>query len=983
MPDRASHQHRVTGALLITMGGIFSTKPAYCTRRHGVTQDVALIDDEFDLFDSRLEVHYTAGDNSTISNEDRILEILQEGAITGDDRFALRIEAFLLKLAYTNDKVLSLSNSRTQILAHQIESTHRIINSLNPRYLLADEVGLGKTIEAGLVIKELIFRHGYKRILIVCPASLCMQWQNEMENKFNERFVVMDRREFKKNRREKSTKNSNPWNLLDKVICSLDFIKSESHIENLKRTKWDVIIFDESHRLRRDSLKSTLAYNVAEILSVNTNALLLLSATPFRGKLEELYFLVRLLDKNLLGPFQTFFNTYCLNNTDLSTLRSKLSEVIIRRTKTDVGGFTKRHARTIRFELYTDERLLYDETTRYVVEEFNRAMQSENRAVGFVMTVFQKLLDSSSFALSSALKNRKQHLSALIESGNTDLLKQSALGKNIAWDEIEAEEDENADTMVNEILKKTYREIREEIAVLEYLIHIADAITLNKKGEKLVEIIRRLKKNNVKKVLIFTQFRTTQEYLQGILSEFSVELFNGSMDKNQKENAIQNFKDRADILISTEAGGEGRNLQFCNVLINYDLPWSPLKIEQRIGRIHRFGQPKDVYVYNFSTADTVAERVLEVLTRKLKLFEESIGTPDIMLGQIEEELNLNSIFMDIASKRKSIRKINAEIDARVETARRSYEKLNDLAIASRLDFNYDEYYKTTMNERKISNKRIESFISRLRDNSEFINEYIGKKNALTRLYPVKKYPDGSSPKKRHGTFDSARALDNENLEFLAFGNPIVDHLISECQGSSFGGETGIQYINYHKPFYGFVSYYIITFHSSSSHQELVPVCVPVSRQLTGEECADIEKLVIEQRFNKTAQSRTAAAAIRQVTSNIEEHIESSRQKIFDKAEKRAAEIKRDMENPVTMEIDKITTSYDQRIKEFEEQLERQVCQMKWFDKDMKSAITRTKNKIAREKREKMLSLSRQERFSDVVYTIEMLGAGILISLNSK
>lgn len=948
-----------------------------------MTQDVALIDDDFDLFDSRLEVHYTAGDSNTITSEERILELLQEGGFSDSERFALRIEAYLLKLAYTNDKVLSLSNSRTQILAHQIESTHRIINSLNPRYLLADEVGLGKTIEAGLVIKELIFRHGYRRILIVCPASLCMQWQSEMENKFNERFVIMDRREIKKTRREKGAKNSNPWNLLDKVICSLDFIKSESHIEDLKKTKWDVIIFDESHRLRRDSLKSTLAYNAAEILSANANALLLLSATPFRGKLEELYFLVRLLDKNLLGPFQTFFNTYCLNNTELSTLRNKLSEVIIRRTKTDVGGFTRRHARTIRFELYAEERLLYDETTRYVAEEFNRAMQSENRAVGFVMTVFQKLLDSSSFALSSALKNRKLHLAALLDSGNRDLLKQSAMGKNIAWDELDPEDDENIDAMVNETLKKTYAEIREEIIILEYLIRIADSITLNKKGEKLVEIIRRLKKGNVKKVLIFTQFRTTQEYLKGILSEFSVEVFNGSMDKNQKEDAIQNFKDSADVLISTEAGGEGRNLQFCNVLINYDLPWSPLKIEQRIGRIHRFGQPKDVFVYNFSTADTVAERVLQVLTRKLKLFEESIGTPDIMLGQIEEELNLNSIFMDLASKRKSIRKINAEIDARVETARRSYEKLNDLAIASRLDFNYDEYYKTTMNERKISNKRIESFISRLRDNSESLHDYLGKKNTLTRLYPVKKYPDGTLPKKRHGTFDSVRALENENLEFLAFGNPIVDSLISECQGSGFGGETGIQYINYRKPFYGFIAYYIITFHTSSSHQELVAVCIPVSRQLTDEECGEVEKFVIEQRFNKITNSRNTASAIRQVASHIEEHVDSAHERILSKAVTRAAEIKCSMANPVTQEIEKITSSYDQRIKEFEEQLERQVCQMKWFDKDMKSAITRTKNKIAREKREKMLSLGRQERFSDVVYTIEMLGAGVLISQGNK
>jgi SNF2 family DNA or RNA helicase len=199
-----------------------------------------------------------------------------------------------------------------------------------------------------------------------------------------------------KKARETAGPRGNPWNVFNRIICSLDFIKSDSFLEDLESARWDAVIFDEAHRLRRDANHSTLAYTMAEVVAERTKALLLLSATPFRGKLEELYFLIALLDRNILGPFQSFSQEYCYENADTSALKDKLSEVLIRRTKRDVGGFTKRYASTIKFDLYPDERFLYEETTKYVVEEFNRALQTENRAVGFVMTVFQKLLDSSS-----------------------------------------------------------------------------------------------------------------------------------------------------------------------------------------------------------------------------------------------------------------------------------------------------------------------------------------------------------------------------------------------------------------------------------------------------------------------------------------------------------------------------------------------------------------------------------------------------------
>jgi superfamily II DNA or RNA helicase len=927
------------------------------------------------LFEKNITPEFVIDNNNSIiiKNEDIIKKLIKEKSIPYDGRIDLRIEAGVLKLAYTYNKLLSLSNSRTRILAHQVESTHRIINSLNQRFLLADEVGLGKTIEAGLVIKELIFRFDYRRILIICPASLVLQWQNELESKFNESFEIMDRQALKKYRKMQD----NPWNACGRIICSLDFIKSISHKEDLTKTNWDVIVIDEAHRLRKDDLKTTLSYNVAELLSQNSKSFLLLTATPFRGKLEELYYLIRLVDKNLLGPFQTFYNTYCLKECDLSGLRQKISSAIIRRTKKEIGGFTKRHAKTIRFEFFPEERVLYDATTRYVIEEYNKAIQSENRAVGFVMTVFQKLLDSSSPALLSALKKRRDNLLYLVNHENEELIRNKLIEKNlIEFNDID--EPEDMDDMMEESVKKTRHDIQEEILILDNLISIAESVTRNKKAEKLREIVLKLKKGKCKKILIFTQFRTTQDYLKNILHDFKVELFNGSMDKDRKEEAIFNFKEDAEILISTEAGGEGRNLQFCNVLINYDLPWSPVKIEQRIGRIHRFGQANDVYIYNFSTKDTVAERILTVLIKKLKLFEESIGTPDILLGQIEEELNLNAIFMRMAASGNS-RKIYSEIDGKLETARESYEKLNGLAIANKMDFNYDEYYKVTLRDREYSNKRIENFVNSLRDKSDLVDKYIGTKHKITRLYTIRELPDGTSPVKK-GTFDSTRALDNENLEFLAFGNPIVDTLVDSCHEENFGGYSGIKVIKYQMELSGMIFYYLVYFNSIYKNRELVPVFIPAKNSFKDDEWEDIETRSLEMHPGIKFKINNYNSDITRIERNPDKYFQAASKRIIQKIDKITMNLNNNLDGSITSEIEKINDSYGKKIKEYEEQLDRQVCQMKWFNKDMRSAITRTKNNISKEISEKEGILSGYMNYQSVQYSIEMLSAGILIAV---
>jgi len=938
------------------------------------------IQDEQDLFSyskDDLATRREAAPLADIDGESAVKEIIRSGHIPADDRFYLKTESYILQLAYAYNKILSLSNSRTRILAHQVESTYKIVNALNQRFLIADEVGLGKTIEAGLVIKELIYRYGYRRIMIACPASLLYQWQAEMKSKFNENFIIMDRKTLSRARKAAGA-GGNAWEINDKIICSLDFIKSDSFSDEMKNTAWDAVIFDEAHRLRRDAQHSTLAYTVAEIISEKTKSMLLLSATPFRGKLEELYYLIALLDRNILGPFQSFYNDYCMNNADVAALRRKLSEVVIRRTKREVGGFTLRHARTIRFDLYPDERNLYEETTRYVVEEFNRALQTENRAVGFVMTVFQKLLDSSSYALLSALRNRHRRLEDLVSRAGSSAAIVTDLKNRMDGD---MAEEENEEDSIDATLEKTLEELKVEMMTIERLIGLAEKIDVDKKGEKLLELIQALVRRGIKKFLIFTQFRTTQDYLFNLLKDYRTVVFNGSMSGEEKEEAILCFKGDSEILIATEAGGEGRNMQFCNVLINYDLPWSPLKIEQRIGRIHRFGQPRDVYIYNFSTAGTVAERVLEVLTHKLHLFEESIGPPDVMLGQIEDELKLGNLIMDMVAGRKKEKNIDEEIDGRIALARQNYEKLSELTVADKMDFNYDEYYRITLKERQFTNHRIENFVKRLQDEDEFPLQFLSKQHRGNNLYPVKYSEEGIRGK--YGTFDSLTALDNENLEFLAFGHPIIDRFIRYAQSPDFGGFAGVKMIKWDRQCTAFMVNYVVTYRSVQETKELVTVCVVMEGDLDDHLLTELELEAVEQEPLAGAAGMEMERISGFISGNADELFAGARARLLVKVRERITDMSDSLDFRIDPHLEKIRNSYDKTIKELEEKLELQESRMKWYGKDMRSAVTRTTNRIMKAQREKEHLIDTYKGYLGITYSVRVLNAGVLLTGNQR
>lgn len=925
----------------------------------------------------------------------------------GSDLPALVYLAHRIRLSHSYDKLSSLSNSRTRLLPHQIEATHRVCSALRPRFLLADEVGLGKTIEAGLVMKELMLRKGYRRILVTTPATLTIQWQNEMRTRFNEEFLVMNRANFNSVMAQAAKSES------IRIITSIDFIKNEKYNEKILKMPWDMAVFDEAHRLRRDDNKITQGYQFADQIASRVDALLLLSATPFRGKLEELYYLIHLLDPHLLGPKHSFYNEYVIpsrNGESVEQLRTKLEKILIRRRKVEVGGFTRRIARTVRFDLSPEERAFYDATTEYVKREYNIAMSEKNRAVGFVMIVFQKLLDSSTRALLRALEKRKAMLEMRMHR-TASFAERLVQEEDDFMDSLDSIEDEEYLVELAEelggddrsVLQKNLNDFRKEILTLSRLIQLGRRIRVDRKVVKLKEAVDQLRKKGHKKFIIFTQFRTTQEYLAEALEGYRVVQFHGSLNVKQKEDAIETFKRDDEVLICTEAGGEGRNLQFADILVNYDLPWSPLKIEQRIGRIHRFGQKNDCLILNFCTRDTVAERVIEVLEQKIRLFEESIGPSDMLLGTVEDDLRFSRSLMDFISGRIGKNDFDEGLEERVSRARDSYNLLNQLVAPRFVDFNLNDYYRYTRRERRLDNGLIEDLVLR------FLKIVPEGRFRLERLREVELLPDDreqeivraeqaeqASRKGRRqieerretctvyrlhdlqtktseeATFDSDYALQNERLVFLAAGHPLIEQAIDYFMHHperrtqlTVKRRRGLQ------P--GLYLTWVIHYRSGLQFTDLamsfrpaggsdgLPDAEPAITILDRLPFEDDERLLPEMLAVHPAE------------------IEACRKIVSEHALHRGQEVRRERNGLFRSEESKIEISYGKKIRQLEEKkdIERMRAAQNPVP-ERKAVLTRTENELIKARQEMQLQLSQLKAEARIEFDLELLQIYVVV-----
>lgn len=597
-----------------------------------------------------------------------------------------------------------LAKSTIDLNPHQIHAALYAFNSpLSRGAILADEVGLGKTIEAGIIIAQL-WAEGKKRILIMCPASLRKQWQDELLTKFGLDSEVWDGTSFleKVNSGEKT-----PLTYDGIFIISLQF--AYTHLQLIAKQPWSVVIIDEAHRFRRvykGRDASKMAYEIREIIKDKPKVLL--TATPLQNNLEELYGISSFIDDKLLGTpysFKTRFVEPIKQQSELAKVRLEelcklirgeengdvfsISGIVTRTLRKQVleyVPFTDRTSVTFDFTPNNEEFDLYEKVSAYLQRPEVAAIISTQR--NLMILVYRKLLASSSFAIAGTLKKLIENLKQELEFRNKD--KEILVNSETIWDEELEEELEESELEGIEQKRKKEKQrvdkkfsdenIKAEIEELEDYYKLATKITMNTKGEELIKSLQQLfarskKEKWPQKAVIFTESTRTQDYLSTLLRDAKISFtqFNGSNSSpkarkafeiwrkenpesasvgsssaNIRQALIEDFKKNTQVFLTTEAGAEGINLQFCNIVINYDLPWNPQRVEQRIGRCHRYGQKYQVIVANFlNTKNYADQRVLELLNEKLNLFDGLFGSSDEVLGAMESGLDFEKKILEI------------------------------------------------------------------------------------------------------------------------------------------------------------------------------------------------------------------------------------------------------------------------------------------------------------------------------------------------
>ena len=476
-------------------------------------------------------------------------------------------------------------------LPHQLEAAQIVLEQMNGKAILADEVGLGKTIEAGLILKEYMIRGLVKKVLILVPASLVTQWETELNQKFFIPAVAQ--------------KKSYVWEQCDIVISSIDTAKRNPHRDIIYNQDYDMVIIDEAHKLKNNKTK-----NYEFVQNLKKKFCLLLTATPIQNKVEEIFNLVSLLKPGHLGSQSNFSQAFSAKERTVENndyLKELINKVMIRNRRGDTGmEWTKRHIKTVPIVLSKEEKAFYDAVTALKSDSTLNKSQ-------FSLITLQKEVCSSREAAFLTLKNMLQK-----EEASMQLL-----------------------TIIRNLMEK------------------ASQVQRNSKAEKVLELI----KNTPDKFIIFTEYRATQLYLQWYLQQHGISSvpYRGGFKRSKKDWMKDLFKNHVQVLIATEAGGEGINLQFCNRIINYDLPWNPMRIEQRIGRIHRLGQERDVIIYNFATKGTVEEHILHLLYEKINLFERVIGELDEILTRLEIT-NIEKHIEDILFSSQSEGEVRIKMD---------------------------------------------------------------------------------------------------------------------------------------------------------------------------------------------------------------------------------------------------------------------------------------------------------------------------------
>ncbi|MEE1786888.1 helicase-related protein [Streptomyces sp. SP17BM10] len=662
---------------------------------------------------------------------------VQPALVSSQDLF-LWVESQRIRLAFAHDPLFAVSMSGVRGLPHQIEAVYRhMLPQPRLRFVLADDPGAGKTIMAGLLLKELKLRGVVERVLILCPAPLTTQWQDEMLDKFDEQFEVVSGEQVR------HQVGRSPWERYPLIVSSLDFAKRDDVRDDLLRNQWDLVIVDEAHKAsaftkrgQDERVVKTKRYSVVEGVAQQADRLLLLTATPHSGDEDRFTRFLGLLD-----PDQ--FSTADLVKKQIA---NDDNPYFLRRQKEDLVDehngalFVERHVRTQPFQLSPAEYELYLSVTQYVNTYLGASGGSRGNAVALARTVLQRRLASSLGAIRSSLAKRANRLEELAEQlagmrpadRNRRLAALGRIPADSDFDDVEAESDD-IDETVDDLLATEVSsagqisQLRVEVAELRKLVAHADRVRSQGEERKLAALRDCLERAEFQelrdgrgKLLIFTEHRDTLEYLRQHLEEWGYDVctIHGGHPPAERKRIQHDFRQNKQICIATEAAGEGINLQFCHLMINYDLPWNPVRLEQRMGRVHRIGQSADCWIFNFCATNTVEGELLERLHARLEAMRQDLnGRVYDVIGEL---LTINGIDFERLVKETLANPTRANRDAAVAEINRldseklaEYEEATGIALAKKyVDIEWVRGQNFLSDERRLMPEYVEEFFLR-------------------------------------------------------------------------------------------------------------------------------------------------------------------------------------------------------------------------------------------------------------------------------
>ena len=746
------------------------------------------------------------------------------------DWFDLRTQALQLQIAHEQGQLLSISNSLVRLEPYQLAAVNWVMQKLRQRALIADDVGLGKTIEAGLILKELSARNRANRVLFVVPAHLQKKWIRDMDRFFDIDLTPADR-QWVEGERRRLGEEANIWDQdHQQLVTSQAFLRQDEFQPALEEAFWDVVIVDEAHKAAKRGESPSKTSKMVERVAGNSDSLLLLSATPHDGKGEAFRSLVEYIDPFLVAEDQ-----------DLS--KEAVERVMIRRGKQtlydDDGDriFPDREVNTVPVEMTHEERQFYRAVTDYVKNVYNRSEKLNEPAVGFAMALMQKRLVSSIGAIQATLSRR---LGDLVDDQSTSTSLSEEASAYLDGEDLDEAGKQRAEEELSALtVTESDAQLEEEIETLRDLVSLAEGIPVDSKAQKVRRYIQQLLEEQPdEKLLLFTEYRDTLDYLLGLVKDEpwadEILVIHGDIDKEERARIEEEFNHgQSRLLFATDAASEGIDLQHsCHIMVNYELPWNPNRLEQRIGRIHRYGQDKEVKVWNFSFEDTREGEIFEMLQNKVESIRGKLGNTADVLGMLDD-IDVDSLIMESIQNDEPASATKEELEELIDERQRTLQEWYERSLIDTSTFDQEsrEKIQEVMDES-------EDVYGTEADIHEFVERGVKAlggdvEKAGNNLYRAE-LPASlqKGPDQEYGPFTFSRdfAMDHDGIDYVSPDADLVQRLMQKVLDSE-RGDVGLKLLPFvDEP--GIAYNYRVMFEDGTGEvirEEMIPVYVDGDR----------------------------------------------------------------------------------------------------------------------------------------------------------